>query len=822
VLVARCQMAEQSLPFAPIVDALEAYIRREQPQLLTQLSTTEQMQLAPLFPSLAWQVDVNPIVSVSQINRRWVVAGLVKLLLNASHRPLVLFVDDLQWSDESTLTLLANVSRYVPSSSLMVMVAYRPEEVAQNDPLNTFLRDLTHHRTLQSVTLTRLSERETLTFLQKIAADAPPLAQVARQLYQRTGGNPLFIAETIRAVLDAQPHALEAETASAVLANAWAHPSPHVTDIILTRVAHLPADSRTVLDIGAVIGRDFSVDLLETISTTDPLAALTELLRRQFLVEVSPGRLDFSHQIARDVIYRQLSPLARRRLHQRTAFALISLFGKQAGPRAAEIAEHSVKAGVSMRAQALCFLVLAGDYTLHAFGFEQAVLHYRQAISLAETMPPPETEPWLRQAYRGLGQAQESLMAWDDARETYRRCYVWAQQQGNQTVALMAEYRLAAMLGLIGHLEESAALTAQISKELPPATPQVVVRAQDRLQMLSFTHETPPSWTESGFPVFQPQPLTVKRPWEQLAAFLGEEQAAQTLNLYGWALTLQGQTSAAEATLNFAARLAETYNQPGLQATAFHLMAQLWDIRGEYGLMTQSLNRALALVQDIPHLGWIVIWGRIHRAYVDVRWNRLDRATQRLYQLHDELLQHTALRSHRLSVQVGLGLLAMFRDDVSAAARYFYAAMENVGDLYASNFVALFVSRARLYRHQNQFEAAEHALVQAMAFAAERGMLADYISALVEASRFALATDQPAEVLHLLQRAETDATRAELLPARLSARMALYRTFRQLELPQDAAWYRRLARTDRDTIAATIPNAADRAAYLSRRDLKTL
>ncbi len=823
VLSARCQLAEQSLPFAPIIAALENYIRA-QPQLLNRLSVAERAQLAPLFPSLAWQTDADLAPdNFSELNRRLVVAGLVKLILAVARQPLVLFFDDLQWVDDATLTLLANLSRYVPQSPLLVLMAYRPEEVADDAPLNLFLRDLSHHHALETLALPRLSAAETMAFLRKIiAADTPQLSETAAQLHRLTGGNPLFIAETIRAWLDAHPQALNAAATENLLANALQHPSPHVTDIILARLAHLPADARAILDIGAVIGRDFSVDLLEAIATTDPLAALTELLRRQFLVEVSPARLDFSHQIVREVVYRQLSPVVRRRLHQRVATGLMSLFGKQAGPRAAEIAEHSLHAGASARAQALSFSVLAGDYALRAFGFEQAIRHYRQALAVAETMPTADTAPWLRQAYRGLGQAQESLMAWDDARETYRRCQLWAQQTGNRTVALMAQYRLAAMLGLIGELEESAALTARIAKELPPETPPVVVSAQHRLRLLSLTRETPPTWTESGFPVFQPQPLTTDRPWESLAAFLGEEQAAQTLNLYGWTLTLQGQTAAAEETLNLAARLAETYNQRGMQATTAHLMAQLWDMRGEYGLMTQSLNRALALVEDIPHLRWIVIWGRIHRAYVDVRWNRLNRAAERFRQLDAELSAHTALRSHWLSVRVGLGLLAMFHGDTETAAQYFDTAQENLQNLYASNYVALYVSLARLHRHRGEFDAAERAVVQAMAFAAERGMLADYISALVEASRFSQATDQPAEVLHLLQQTETLATRAELLPARLSVRMALYRTFGQLDMRQDAVWYRRLARADRDAIAATIPNAADRTAYLSRRDLSRL
>jgi hypothetical protein len=74
----------------------------------------------------------------------------------------------------------------------------------------------------------------------------------------------------------------------------------------------------------------------------------------------------------------------------------------------------------------------------------------------------------------------------------------------------------------------------------------------------------------------------------------------------------------------------------------------------------------------------------------------------------------------------------------------------------------------------------------------------------------------------LLQQVEDQASRAGLLPGLLSARQALIRAFDQAEQPEEAARFRQLARADRDAIAATIPQPEDRAAYLSRRDLRAL
>jgi len=77
-------------------------------------------------------------------------------------------------------------------------------------------------------------------------------------------------------------------------------------------------------------------------------------------------------------------------------------------------------------------------------------------------------------------------------------------------------------------------------------------------------------------------------------------------------------------------------------------------------------------------------------------------------------------------------------------------------------------------------------------------------------------------VVYLLQQAEELAARSGLLPARLSVRLALMHTFTHLREGEQAHWYRRLARIDRDAIVTSIPEQADRKAYLARRDLRNL
>ena len=162
-------------------------------------------------------------------------------------------------------------------------------------------------------------------------------------LFATTQGNPLFVNEALRdleerlsAAGDAGQqqaawlsHAGRTQTETLTLRR-----NPRVQEIILERINRLPQDAHTILNLCAVIGRDFSLELLEKAAAHDPLTALEELLKRRFLIERPDERLDFAHHVVRQAIYDSLNILQRRRLHLTVAEALVDLGqGDQTQPR---------------------------------------------------------------------------------------------------------------------------------------------------------------------------------------------------------------------------------------------------------------------------------------------------------------------------------------------------------------------------------------------------------------------------------------------------------------------------------------------------------
>ncbi len=237
------------------------------------------------------------------------------------------------------------------------------------------------------------------------------------------------------------------------------HSNQRVHEIILERVERLPDPAGNVLRLGAVIGRDFSIDLLEQAAEDDPLDALDVLLQRQFLVERSDERLDFSHEVVRQAVYSSMNTLQRRRHHRCVGDSLVELGRAVANP--AEAAFHFGQAGGSRRQQFARYSVLAGEQLLQAFGLRQAIDHFDHALAIIEHGEGDEAQLACR-ALQGRGLAYESLLDPDGVTDTYRRLQNWARKQNDLELLLTAHSRLAFMLELVGQQRESNELLREL------------------------------------------------------------------------------------------------------------------------------------------------------------------------------------------------------------------------------------------------------------------------------------------------------------------------------------------------------------------------
>ena len=298
---------------------------------------------------------------------------------------LVVVLDDLHWADRSSLELLRHVARAAGAARLLLVLAYRESEPEPGHPLPGLLEELARARGFERVRLGGLGLEEVRRF---VPDDARLGDTFVRDLHERTGGNPFFVAELARSVTE--------QTGAGAAATAVPE---SVREVVLLRLRPLPDATRRALDAAAVLGRPFSVVTLARIAGVpreEARAALEPARLARLVTEVpeAPGRLAFAHAIVRDAVQHALPPGRRGPLHA----AVVELLraGAQRGSEVpvAEVAHHAlVAAREGEDPQAAYELSLdaaheAGAVLAHA----EAAGHYADALEALDELGA-EAEP---------------------------------------------------------------------------------------------------------------------------------------------------------------------------------------------------------------------------------------------------------------------------------------------------------------------------------------------------------------------------------------------------------------------------------------------
>ena len=182
----------------------------------------------------------------------------------------VVVIEDVHWADEATVDLLRFLGRRLRNASVLLVVTYRDESLTTTDPLRVALGELASHRSTRRIWLAPLSPDAVRVLASECGLDAG-------ELHRLTAGNPFFVTEVVRAGMGAIP--------------------PSARDAVLARVVRLSGESRTVLDVAALIGARVEMRLLESVTSCSP-SVVDELMSSGLLVGDGTW-LRFRHEIAR-------------------------------------------------------------------------------------------------------------------------------------------------------------------------------------------------------------------------------------------------------------------------------------------------------------------------------------------------------------------------------------------------------------------------------------------------------------------------------------------------------------------------------------------
>jgi AAA ATPase-like protein len=315
------------------------------------------------------------------------------LLRHASAgRPLVVVLDDLQWADEPSLSLLSFLAHAVAVSPVLVAGAFRDGEAS---PRLTELSAQTLHLPLAGLTLPEVEA------LVSAMPGPSPDSQITGRIWERAGGNPFFVRELTQLV---QAYGAHDEPSRLPVS---------VVETVRRRLARLSTECTRLLDWAAVAGRDVDIDLLvATGAAADHVSALDLLgdARRAGMI-AGADPLRFTHDIYREAIVAG-QPAA---VNSEINLALGRVLGARSGS-AAQIATHLLRAGPDVRAEAVDYSLRAAREATARLGHDDACGHYQRALALLDDADPRAVEIVLE-----LAAAQGRAGSSDAAMTRYRQ-----------------------------------------------------------------------------------------------------------------------------------------------------------------------------------------------------------------------------------------------------------------------------------------------------------------------------------------------------------------------------------------------------------------
>jgi DNA-binding CsgD family transcriptional regulator len=374
VLVGGCvPVVGEALPFGPVVQAMRDVVRDGSP-----LEVGLPDDLVRLLPSAATRRYDAPGASaldapVSATAQVRLFEAVLTFLGRLDHVTLVL--EDLHWADRSTLDLVAFLARNLRRERVLLVLTLRSDDIGPDTPFRIWLAELERLSTVDRVDLNRLPPDDTTRMLAGLLGTAPTPALVDR-IYQRSAGNPLFTEHLLSLGDDPQ-----------------GPPPPTLRELLGSRFATLSEPTRRAVRLASVLGRVVDLELLAAVAEGSEAAveeSLREAVDRHLMEPRASGDYGFIHPLFREVVYVDLLPGERRRMHAAAARAL-SRVDDGSHAIAGEIARHWQAAGDCPRAFESA--AAAGLAAEAVYAFADADEHLARAVDLGRELPDEAFDP---------------------------------------------------------------------------------------------------------------------------------------------------------------------------------------------------------------------------------------------------------------------------------------------------------------------------------------------------------------------------------------------------------------------------------------------
>jgi class 3 adenylate cyclase/predicted ATPase len=613
----------QNSALYPIIDLIPRILRWQPDETPdTKFETLEQHlrqfrfpldESVPLFaPLLSLPLPADryaPVALSPQRQRQKTLESIVAMLLELAERAPVLFIlEDLHWTDPTTLEFLGLLVEQVPTAAMYTLLTCRPH-----------FQPAWHHRSyITEMTLHHLSHTQVEQIVTGITDGKTLPKEVIQQILEKTDGVPLFIEEMTKAILESG-HLKEVDGHYALTGSSSTFAIPAtLQDSLMARLDRL-VTAKAVAQYAAVIGRQFAYELLSTVSQLDEATLQRELGR---LVEAEivyqrglppQATYTFKHALIQDAAYESLLKSTRQQYHQRIAQVLETQLPETVAAQPELLAHHYTEAGRTE--QAVHYWHHAGQRAVERSAHVEAIAHLRQGLELLKTLP--ETPQRLQHEVNMLIALGASLIATKgyaalEVEQTYLRAQHLCQHLDDPQQLFPVLRGLWSYYNVRAELHTAHALGEQLL--------DLAQRTQDSAMLLEAHRALGSTLFFMGEPAAAhthfTQGIALHNPQQRRAfAFLYGDDAGMICHIYAsWTLWYLGSSAQALARSKEAATLAQQRAHSFSLGFALALTAIFHQFRREMRWTQEHAAVAISLAQEqgFPH--WIAV-GSILRGW---------------------------------------------------------------------------------------------------------------------------------------------------------------------------------------------------------------
>jgi DNA-binding CsgD family transcriptional regulator len=428
-LQGQCLEPDVALPYAPLIDLLRTRLIGLSPAKIAADSALTAPELSRLLPELATllpSLASPPALGEPAQEKRHLFQALTRFIVaQSSAQPVLMVVEDLHWSDDTSLEFLLALARQAAQHPLLLLLTYRSDEVIPG--LRHLLAELDRERLAWELVLAPLTRAGVAAMLE--ATVGPGMrGTFVDALHALTEGNPFFAEEVLKTLAVTGGLSRDRGVEDAIALDDVRAPRS-VEDTVLRRLERLSAPALRALTLAAVAGPRFDFAILRAVAEQDEdemLRHVKEAVAAQLVVEVSAERFAFRHALTRQAIYGQLLARERQALH-RTIYAAIE--DEQAAPEEARLADlsyHAFKAG--LWEQAATYGRRMGEHALAMGAPQAAIEQFARAFVATRHLG----QPLAPDLHRTRGRAYEMRGEFERAELDYAAALDAAHQAGDR------------------------------------------------------------------------------------------------------------------------------------------------------------------------------------------------------------------------------------------------------------------------------------------------------------------------------------------------------------------------------------------------------